>query len=58
MFFAIYLLYGLAYLPIIYMVSQMFCTMSSIYSFLTYVFVIFCKYDFDQNFPASEERFP
>lgn len=43
MFFAIYLLYGLAYLPIIYMVSQMFRTMSSIYSFLTYMFVIFCK---------------
>lgn len=44
MFGAIYLLYGLAYLPIIYMISQMFCTMSSIYSFLTYLFVIFCKY--------------
>lgn len=44
MFGAIYLLYGLAYLPIIYMISQLFRTMSSIYSFLTYLFVIFCKY--------------
>lgn len=43
MFFLIYLFYGVAYLPIIYMVSQVFSTMSSIYSFLTYIFVIFCK---------------
>lgn len=50
MFFAIYLLYGLAYLPIIYMVCQMFRTMSSIYSFLTYMFVIFCKYQFASPF--------
>ncbi|XP_055305939.1 phospholipid-transporting ATPase ABCA1 isoform X3 [Sitodiplosis mosellana] len=41
MFLSIYMLYGLTYLPIIYMVSQMFRTMSSLYSFLTYMFVIF-----------------
>lgn len=43
MFFSIYLMYGLAYLPIIYVISQTFCTMSSVYSFLTYMFVVFCK---------------
>lgn len=44
MFLSIYLMYGLSYLPIIYILSQMFRTMSSLYSFLTYMFVIFCKY--------------
>lgn len=44
MFLSIYLMYGLSYLPIIYILSQMFLTMSSLYSFLTYMFVIFCKY--------------
>lgn len=44
MFLSIYMLYGLSYLPIIYMISQMFRTMSSLYSFLTYMFVIFCEY--------------
>lgn len=48
MFLSIYMLYGLSYLPIIYILSQMFRTMSSLYSFLTYMFVIFCKYQIKQ----------
>lgn len=55
MFFAIYLMYGLAYLPLIYVISQTFCTMSSVYSFLTYNWVVFCEFQIHYSMTRHEQ---
>lgn len=37
--FSFYVMYGVVYLPLVYVASQLFCSISSVYSFLTYMFV-------------------